>query len=84
MCSPIFGKYLDVLGSRRLFLSGAFVAGATNVAFGFLEWVDGAGLFLGLSLLIRVASAVGEAAFFSSVYPLAVQVLSHSQQMGLR
>eukprot|EP00095_Tigriopus_kingsejongensis_P007961 maker-scaffold135_size322082-snap-gene-0.13 protein:Tk07961 transcript:maker-scaffold135_size322082-snap-gene-0.13-mRNA-1 annotation:"mfs-type transporter c6orf192" len=71
--SPVFGKYIERIGSRRLFLYGTFVAGAANTIFGFLQWVDERVPFLVLSLLIRIVSAVGEAAFFSAVYPIAAQ-----------
>ena len=60
--------------TRHLFLYGTFLAGATNIIFGFLEWVEKSGPFLALSLLIRMVSAIGESAFFSAVYPLATKV----------
>lgn len=72
--SPIFGKYIESIGSRQLFIYGTFLAGVTNVIFGFLQWVDDPLPFLILSLLIRMVSAVGESAFFCAVYPLAAQV----------
>ncbi|TRY71976.1 hypothetical protein TCAL_12664 [Tigriopus californicus] len=71
--APIFGKYIEKIGSRKLFLYGTFVAGAANTIFGFLQWVDNRVPFLALSLLIRIISAIGEAAFFSAVYPIAAQ-----------
>ena len=54
--SPIFGKYIEVIGSRKLFLYGTFLAGATNVLFGFLQWIEDQNLFLALSLSIRIVS----------------------------
>jgi len=71
--SPIFGKYIGYLGSRRLFIYGTFVAGATNILFGFLEWVEDSTSFLALSLSIRIVSAIGESAFFCAIYPLATK-----------
>lgn len=68
--SPLFGKYIEYLGARRLFLYGTFLAGSTNILFGMLQWVEEASSFLILSLSIRIVSAIGEAAFFSSVIPL--------------
>ena len=35
--SPIFGKYINSIGSQNLFLYGTFLAGSTNVLFGFLQ-----------------------------------------------
>ena len=71
---PIFGEYLNKICALRLFLCGLFVAGAANVLFGFLQWIDHMQTFLALSFVIRIASAIGEAAFLTSLYPLATQV----------
>jgi len=68
--SPVFGKYIERIGSRNLFLYGTILAGATNVLFGFLQWIEDPKLFLALSLSVRIISAIGESAFFSSIYPL--------------
>lgn len=74
LSSPFFGKYIDKIGSRSMFLGGAFLAGSTNVLFGCLQWVTGTNAFFGLSLAIRFVSALGESAFFSSIYPLVMRV----------
>ena len=74
--SPIFGKYIERIGSRNLFLLGTLIAGIGNIGFGFLQWVDNTYPFLTLSLIIRIISAMGEAAFFTAVYPLTVDVRS--------
>ena len=74
LTSPIFGKYIEAIESRQLFIYGTFLAGVTNIIFGFLQWVNDPLPFLILSLLIRMVSAVGESAFFCAVYPLAAQV----------
>ena len=74
--SPIFGKYIERIGSRNLFLLGTLIAGIGNIGFGFLQWVDNTHPFLTLSLIIRIISAMGEAAFFTAVYPLTIEVRS--------
>jgi MFS family permease len=71
---PIFGKYLNKLKAHRLFLGGVFVCGAANIVFGFLQWVNEMQTFLALSFVIRIVSAIGEAAFLTSLYPLATKV----------
>ena len=71
---PLFGKYLDRLKAYRLFLLGVFICGAANIAFGFLEWIEDTKIFLALSFIIRIISAIGEAAFVTSLYPLATKV----------
>ena len=77
--SPIFGKYIERIGSRNLFLLGTLIAGIGNIGFGFLQWVDNTYPFLTLSLIIRIISAMGEAAFFTAVYPLTVDVRSFNE-----
>ena len=72
--SPIFGKFINSIGSRNLFLYGTFLAGSTTALFGFLEFVNGSTAFFVLSLSIRVVSAIGESAFFCAIYPLATSV----------
>lgn len=73
---PVFGKYLNKLRAHRLFLGGVFVCGAANIVFGFLQWVDDTQTFLALSFIIRIISAIGEAAFLTSLYPLATKTTS--------
>jgi len=78
--SPIFGKYIERIGSRNLFLLGTLIAGIGNIGFGFLQWVDETYPFLTLSLIIRIISAMGEAAFFTAVYPLTVDASSEKHR----
>lgn len=68
---PIFGKLLSRIGSTRLFISGVLLAGATNVAFGFLPRIKSGEMFLVASLLTRSVTAVGEAAMNTAILPLA-------------
>ncbi len=74
ICSPVFGKYIESIGSRNLFLVGTLIAGLGNIAFGLLEWIEDTNMFLALSLTVRIVSAMGETAFFTAIYPLAVDV----------
>ena len=68
--SPIFGKYIEVIGSRKLFLYGTFLAGATNVLFGFLQWIEDQNLFLALSLSIRIVSVKVACLLLSTYLPI--------------
>ena len=52
--SPVFGKYIQLIGSRKLFLCGTFLAGAINVLFGFLQWINNPQSFLVLSIIGRI------------------------------
>jgi len=69
--TPVFGKYIKVIGSTRLFIFGVVTSGLTNILFGFLPAFKSGPLFLGASLAIRSITALGESAMNTSVYPLA-------------
>jgi len=68
--TPVFGKYLRVIGSIRLFILGVFLTGLTNIIFGFLPVIKSGPVFLAASLFTRSVTAVGEAAINTSVFPL--------------
>jgi len=68
---PIFGKLITKIGSTRLFIGGVFLAGITNVAFGFLPFIKSGEGFLAVSLIMRSVTAIGEAAMNAAVLPLA-------------
>ena len=51
--TPIFGKYIQVLGSRRAIILGALLIGLGNASFGFLSQIENGDLFFGLSIFIR-------------------------------
>ena len=74
--TPIFGKYIDVLGARKFLILGCFVVGVGNISFGFLESVQDTQLFFALSIVIRVITAIGESAVAPAAYPLAGKQVS--------
>jgi len=69
--TPVFGKYLQVIGSIRLFILGVLLSGLTNIIFGFLPVIASGPVFLTASLVTRSITAIGEAAINTSVFPLA-------------
>ena len=69
--TPVFGKYLKVIGSIRLFTLGVLLSGLTNIIFSFLPIIKSGPVFLAASLFTRSLTAVGEAALNTSVFPLA-------------
>ena len=60
-----------ICAGSNLFNYGAILSGLTNVAFAFVPLLPSGPLFLTVSLVIRCVTAVGEAAVFTAVYPLA-------------
>lgn len=51
--SPLFGRYGGKVGSKVLFNVGAFTQGIVGIVFGFLDYVETATPFLGLSYMLR-------------------------------
>ncbi len=51
--APVFGRWGAKIGPKLLYNSGAYLQGICGVAFGFLTYIDGANLFIGLSYLLR-------------------------------
>ena len=70
--------HIDCIGSRNLFLLGTLIAGVANIGFGLLQWVEKKYPFLILSIIIRIVCAMGEAAFFTAIYPLIIDVNFYS------
>ena len=76
MCSPVFGKYIEMVGSRKMFLIGTMVAGLGYSCFGFLQWVVRKQMFFSFSLLLRMILSVAEAAHFTAITPLTIAAAS--------
>ena len=72
VCTPVFGKYIERIGSRKMFLLGTLVTGMGNLGFGLLQWVEGKHAFFHISLAIRSITSVAEAALCTAVYPLTI------------
>jgi len=68
---PFFGKYITKIGAVNMFVYGTIATGITNIMFAFLPLIESGSAFLGASLAIRLATAFGETACFTAVYPLA-------------
>jgi len=69
--TPIFGKRIQTIGSTKLFIFGVLISGVTNILFGLVPLINSGPPFLAVSLLLRSATAIGESAMNTAVYPLA-------------
>ena len=78
--TPIFGKYIQILGAKKVLIIGSFIVGLGNFMFGFLVKVQDTNTFFALSILIRVIIAVGESAVAPSAYVLAGKQVSKKNQ----
>lgn len=61
--SPFFGKLIPIYGAIFICNTGIFVTGVTSILFGPLDMVNGAQVFIGLSIAIRVVEGIGSTAF---------------------
>lgn len=56
---PIFGKYLQVLGVRFLFVGGMFLMGGSEILYGLIEWCPEGNIYFAISVLCRIVTAIG-------------------------
>ena len=52
--SPIFGRYGTAIGPKLLYNTGGFVQGIGGICFGFLDYVQDTGVFIGISYFLRL------------------------------
>ena len=82
VCAPVFGKYIERIGSRKMFLLGTLITGMGNSGFGFLHWVEGKHAFFYISLGIQIITSVAEAALGTALYPLTIN--ASGEQAGIK
>ena len=87
LCTPVIGRYIEVLGARKFLLLGSAICALGNIAFGTLCLVQVSSscvyskltvlntqdstAFFLLSVLVRVVTAVGESALPTAAMALA-------------
>ena len=87
LCTPVIGRYIEVLGARKFLLLGSGICALGNIAFGTLCLVQVSSscvyskltmlntqestAFFLLSVLVRVVTAVGESALPTAAMALA-------------
>ena len=54
-----FPKYMRTLGARHFLVIGAFFVGVGNGGMGFLDYINSGNVFFGLSIFIRIVTAIG-------------------------
>uniref|UniRef100_A0A914YGH3 Major facilitator superfamily (MFS) profile domain-containing protein n=1 Tax=Panagrolaimus superbus TaxID=310955 RepID=A0A914YGH3_9BILA len=73
IAAPFLGKYMHVIGAKRMFSFGIFFTGITAIAFGFLNLLPPGRTFFWASLGIRCAEALGDAAFVTSSFVISAK-----------
>ena len=53
LTAPFFGRFGNAIGPKLLYNAGAYIQAVCGIAFGFLTYIEGANLFIGLSYLLR-------------------------------
>lgn len=71
---PIFGRYMHVLGLKNVYIFGVVSTGIVALLFGFLDFVEGKVGFLVYSYLLRIVEGVAEAASWSAVFSMLLQM----------
>ena len=72
--APIFGRLGPKLGPKLVYNVGGIAQGVVGILFGFLEYVDNVAIFLGLSYLLRFLDGVADAAAWTALLGLLVQL----------
>jgi MFS family permease len=70
--SPILGKYMAAIGSKRMFIAGLLITGVSTIMFGFLNFLPSGRIFFWTAILIRCAEAFGDACFVTSSFAISV------------
>ncbi|XP_071943949.1 MFS-type transporter SLC18B1-like [Antedon mediterranea] len=62
LSSPVFGKFLPVIGARFMYIAGYFLTAGCNIVFGFLDKLDPGLEFVIFCAVTRSLEALGTAA----------------------
>ncbi|GFO12386.1 MFS-type transporter slc18b1 [Plakobranchus ocellatus] len=68
--SLVFGQFMSYIGPRTVCTGGLFINGLFIAMFGFLDKMPAGSVFISLSFVIRILSAVGMSAFTSSNFAI--------------
>ncbi|XP_068211075.1 MFS-type transporter SLC18B1-like [Palaemon carinicauda] len=68
LVSPIIGKFLPLVNSRKVYLAGIMVAGLSDFLFGMTYYIKTSELFVVMTITLRIITALGTAAFLTVIY----------------
>eukprot|EP00095_Tigriopus_kingsejongensis_P002202 maker-scaffold1312_size48844-snap-gene-0.9 protein:Tk02202 transcript:maker-scaffold1312_size48844-snap-gene-0.9-mRNA-1 annotation:"mfs-type transporter slc18b1-like" len=71
---PFFGKYMHFFGLKNVYIFGVISTGVCALLFGFLDFVEDKVLFLTYSYTLRILEGVAEAASWSAVFSMLLQM----------
>ncbi|XP_057671964.1 MFS-type transporter SLC18B1-like [Diorhabda carinulata] len=70
LVSPFFGRHINKIGPKRMFIAGLYTIGICAILFGTLDKIENRYYFIISSFLIRIAEAVGNAAFLTASFAI--------------
>ncbi|KAI5716047.1 hypothetical protein M8J77_026534 [Diaphorina citri] len=70
LSSPIFGHYIDSIGTRCLLSLGLLVNAVTAILFGFLDYVTAHNEFIIYSFIVRILESLGATAALIAAFSL--------------
>ncbi|XP_066970596.1 MFS-type transporter SLC18B1-like [Macrobrachium rosenbergii] len=68
IASPVIGKFLPLMNSRKVYLVGIMIAGVFDIFFGMTYWVRSPEVFVVITITLRIITALGTAAFLTVIY----------------
>ncbi|XP_064092404.1 uncharacterized protein LOC135205570 [Macrobrachium nipponense] len=66
--SPVIGKFLPLMNSRKVYLVGIVIAGVFDICFGMTYWLRSPEVFAVITITLRIITALGTAAFLTVIY----------------
>ena len=71
---------MQTLGARRFLVVGAFFVGVGNGGMGFLDYIKSGNVFFGLSIFIRIVTAIGESSLTPAAFTMAGKQVAGENQ----
>ncbi|CAL8093269.1 unnamed protein product [Orchesella dallaii] len=68
--SPLYGKYMNQLGTRKIFLGSLYIVAICSILFGLLDEISDATTFLVCSLALRVVEAIGSSGYSCALFSI--------------
>ncbi|XP_071440009.1 MFS-type transporter SLC18B1-like [Hetaerina americana] len=78
LSSPIFGKYINVIGPKFMLNAGIITAALCCIMFGFLDLINSLNEFVGFSFAVRIVEALGASAALTAAFAITASVFKDS------
>ncbi|ODM98602.1 MFS-type transporter SLC18B1 [Orchesella cincta] len=68
--SPLYGKFMNQLGARKIFIGSLYIVGICSILFGLLDEISDPTAFFVCSLLLRVVEAIGSSGYSCALFSI--------------